>query len=120
MASLVDQLFSIGKIAGDTITQVSRYGLSRPPQAVVDQIKQITGDPRVQKQLHEFGLALGELIWAKAVHVADRAVKAPAPDNPWLTKVVLPVLDPIIAGVQETISGKVRTIGIIVGIGLAT
>lgn len=119
MASLFDQITSIAKVAGDTINQVSKYGLSKPPQVVIDQIAAITTDPAVAKQLREFGQAIGELIWAKAVYAAASEKKAPAPTNPWLSQVVMPVLDPIIVGVQASISAKVRTVGIMVGIGAA-
>ena len=117
MPSLLDQITSTARLVGDTISQVSKHGLSRPPQVVVDQIAAIASNAGVKKQLAEFGKAVGELIWAKAVYTAASDRKAPAPVNPWITQVIMPVLDPIIVGVQTSISAKVRTVGIIVGIG---
>lgn len=82
---------------------------SEPPQLLVDAVRDVIKSPEVRAYLR----ALGVYLTKKAAGVIDKYLeKPPEPPNPWIEKLVYPILDEVFWGLKAELKRRVRPVAI--------
>jgi hypothetical protein len=116
MPGLVQVLEGLGDVSDDDgLEALGDLGVSEPPDLLVTAFQEIVRAPEVRAYLR----ALGVYLTKKAAGVVDKYMdKPPAPPNPWIEKLLYPVLDEVFVGLRAELKRRVRPVAI--GLAVAT